>query len=159
MKFPDYREYNNDLGAYLRAIVAAGFAQDGKAARKVAASKIPVESKVQREVMDRLKDLRGSSRLDPNAFFWKQQAGPYGIGGLPDITLVARCRVPGVPGIPMGYAAYIGLEVKRPMIGQLTPLQRRTIERLCRAGGLVFVVHGADEAEANLRISGFLTEG
>ena len=159
MKFPDYRDYHNDLSSYLQAIIDAGLTTGKGAAHKIAETKIPLESKVQREVLDRLKGLRESGRLDPNACFWKQQAGPYGVGGLPDITLIARCRVPDTPGIPMGYAAYIGLEVKRPMVGQLTPLQKRTIERLYRSGALVFVVHGADEAEANLRISGFLTEG
>lgn len=159
MKFPDYRDYRNDLNSYLQDIIDAGFADGKGAARKIASSKIPIESKIQREVMDRLTALRTSGRLDPNAFFYKQQAGPYGIGGLPDITLLARCRLADIPDVPQGYAAYIGLEVKRPMIGQLTPLQKRTIQRLFRSGALVFVVHSANEAETNLRISGFLTEG
>lgn len=155
MKFPDYRDYHNDLSSYLQALIDAGLAAGKGAARKIAETKIPLESRIQSDVMTRLKDLRKSGRLDPDAVFYKQAAGPYGVGGLPDITLIARNRETG-GDIP---AAHIGLEVKRPLIGELTPLQRRTIQQLYKAGALVYVVHSADEAEYDLHGAGFLTEG
>lgn len=154
MIVPDYRDYHNDLSSYLQALIDAGLAAGKGAAHKIAETKIPLESRIQSDVMTRLKDLRKSGRLDPDAVFYKQAAGPYGVGGLPDITLIARSREN--ESIP---AAHIGLEVKRPLIGELTPLQRRTIQQLYKAGALVYVVHSADEAEHDLHGAGFLTEG
>lgn len=63
----------------------------------------------------------------PNCIIWKEAAGPYSRQGLPDITCIVNGK-------------YFGFEVKRPFIGKLSEIQRRTIEKIRVAGGRVEVV-------------------
>lgn len=82
----------------------------------------------------------------PDAMAWKAAAGPYSRAGIPDISVIWR-------------GMYIGMEVKRPFIGELSKLQEITIAQLKKAGAIVGVVSFERDAtrlmdEAVLEICG-----
>ena len=60
--------------------------------------------------------------LGSDVFFWKEHGGPYGTSGVPDIICCYKGR-------------FLGLEVKLPT-GRLSELQKRTIQKINRAGGI-----------------------
>ena len=60
--------------------------------------------------------------LGDDVFFWKEHGGPYGVSGVPDIICCYKGR-------------FLGLEAKLPG-SRLTPLQRRALEKINRAGGI-----------------------
>ena len=59
--------------------------------------------------------------LGSDVFFWKEHGSVYGTNGVPDIICCYKGR-------------FLGLECKLPG-GRLTKLQKRTIEKINRAGG------------------------
>jgi hypothetical protein len=73
----------------------------------------------------------------PEAFVWKEAAGPYTRSGIPDISCVFNGR-------------YYGFEVKRPFIGVLSKIQEETIRQLREAGAVVEVVSFEKEVAAVL---------
>lgn len=72
--------------------------------------------------------------LGSDVFFWKEHGGPYGTSGVPDIICCYKGR-------------FLGLEVKLPG-GRLTALQKRTIEKINRAGGIACRVESVDDVRA-----------
>ncbi|MEG0766188.1 MAG: VRR-NUC domain-containing protein [Clostridia bacterium] len=56
--------------------------------------------------------------------------------GLPDLIVIAR------------NGRFVGLEVKRPKVGRVTPLQDAMLRRINHAGGYAVVVRSVDEARA-----------
>lgn len=73
------------------------------------------------------KILRWLRQAYPEAMAWKAAAGPYSRAGIPDISVIYK-------GI------YIGMEVKRPFIGELSRIQEVTIRQMKAAGAIVGVV-------------------
>lgn len=63
----------------------------------------------------------------PQAFIWKAQQGPYSRQGIPDICAIIDGH-------------FFGFEVKRPEVGELSPVQAQTIKQINAAGGTALVV-------------------
>ena len=72
--------------------------------------------------------------LGDDVFFWKECGGPYGTSGVPDIICCYKGRC-------------LGLEAKLPG-GRLTPLQRRALEKINRAGGIARRVESVEDVKA-----------
>jgi len=89
---------------------------------------IPLERKITDSIMRYLKD----------AGYWavKIHGAAYQTAGLPDIVAIDR------------KGRFVGLEVKRPKLGRVTELQRRTLENINNGGGYAVVVRSATDAAA-----------
>lgn len=72
--------------------------------------------------------------LGSDVFFWKEHGGSYGTSGVPDIICCYKGR-------------FLGLEVKLPS-GRLTELQKRTIDKINRAGGVACRVESVEDVRA-----------
>ena len=118
--------YNSEkLGAYLHALVDAGAARNVTEARKLARRLVPSEAKIQKEILAYLhKEVGG--------FWWKDAAGPYQQKGIPDIV-----------GCHEGH--FFSFEVKRPLVGELSAIQRHTLAAINAAGGTAYVVTSVDD--------------
>ena len=106
------------LRSYCTALVRCGAAESLTDARKKARTTIPSEKSIQAEILCYLNEI---------GFFWKDAAGPYQQRGIPDIVGVLHGR-------------FCAFEVKRPLLGEATPLQERTIQRIQDKGGVAEVV-------------------
>ena len=73
------------------------------------------------------------SSLGSDVFFWKEHGSVYGTNGVPDIICCYKGR-------------FLGLECKLPG-GRLTKLQKRTIEKINRAGGVACRVESVEDAK------------
>ncbi len=71
--------------------------------------------------------------LGSDVFFWKEHGSVYGSNGVPDIICCYKGR-------------FLGLECKLPG-GRLTKLQKRTIEKINRAGGVACRVESVEEVK------------
>lgn len=69
----------------------------------------------------------------PEAFVRKISQGAYSEGGTPDIMMIRRGH-------------YYGFEVKRPVVGEPSSLQKETIRQIRRAGGTAIFVRWPEEA-------------
>ena len=94
---------------------------------------VPLEKVI---VNDIIKGLKKDGVL----FIFKSHGGVFQAAGLPDIILIAP-RV----------GRFVGLEVKRPMLGVVTALQKSIINHINRAGGYACVVRSLEEAQEALR--------
>lgn len=68
--------------------------------------------------------------------YWavKIHGAAYQTAGLPDIIAIDL------------KGRFVGLEVKRPIIGKMTELQRRTLENINLGGGYAVVVRSVEDA-------------
>ena len=71
--------------------------------------------------------------LGSDVFFWKEHGSVYGTNGVPDIICCYKGR-------------FLGLECKLPG-GRLTKLQKRTIEKINRAGGVACRVESVEDVK------------
>ena len=71
--------------------------------------------------------------LGSDVFFWKEHGSVYGTNGVPDIICCYKGR-------------FLGLECKLPG-GRLTKLQKRTIEKINRAGGVACLVESVEDVK------------
>lgn len=110
------------------ALVRCGAAESLTDARKKARTTIPSEKSIQAEILRYLNEA---------GFFWKDAAGPYQQRGIPDIVGVLHGR-------------FCAFEVKRPLLGEATPLQERTIQRIQDKGGVAEVVTSVADVRAAL---------
>lgn len=92
-----------------------------KHARKYLQEHLPKESYYQDKIIKFLKETY------PEAFVWKEAAGPYSRQGIPDVSFVKDGQ-------------YYGFEVKRPFVGVLSKIQEQTIKKIRAAGGIAEVV-------------------
>ena len=71
------------------------------------------------------------------AGYWavKIHGAAYQTSGLPDIIAIDR------------KGRFVGLEVKRPMVGKVTDLQKKTLESINMGGGYAVVVRSVDDAK------------
>lgn len=113
------------LGTYLHALVDAGAARNVTEARKLARRLVPSEAKIQKEILAYL-------RKEVGGFWWKDAAGPYQQKGIPDIV-----------GCHEGQ--FFGFEVKRPLVGELSAIQRHTLAAINAAGGTAYVVTSVED--------------
>lgn len=65
-------------------------------------------------------------------FWWKDAAGPYQQKGIPDIVGCHEGR-------------FFGFEVKRPLVGELSAIQRHTLAAINAAGGTAYVVTSVED--------------
>lgn len=93
---------------------------------------LPLESDLQSNIIRWLRDTY------PTAFIWKAAAGPYSMGGIPDICAVIDGR-------------FFGFEVKRPYIGVVSDLQKEAIKGIRQAGGTACVVSYPEDCEKVIR--------
>ena len=71
--------------------------------------------------------------LGSDVFFWKEHGSVYGTNGVPDIICCYKGR-------------FLGLECKLPG-GRLTKIQKRTIEKINRAGGFACRVESVEDVK------------
>ena len=128
MKLDQFR----DRDSVIRYLKTEKGCETEKDAERYLYQHLPMESSYQTKIMEFLR------KNYPNAFVWKAAAGPYSRGGIPDICVVMNGR-------------FYGFEVKRPFIGQLTKLQKQTIEAIRAAGGIAAVVSYPDEVNKILK--------
>lgn len=94
---------------------------------------IPLESKITKDIMAWLKSS--------GYYAVKIHGAAYQTAGLPDIiALDSKGRM-------------VGLEVKRPVIGKVTELQKRTLEEINLHGGYAVVVRSVEDAAAAIAAS------
>lgn len=93
---------------------------------------IPLEKVIVANIVKRLK-------ADGVKFLFKSHGAAFQGAGLPDIILIAP-----------GNGRFVGLEVKRPHLGKVTPLQQAEIDKINAAGGYACVVRSVEEAVAAL---------
>lgn len=93
---------------------------------------VPKESYYQERIIKWIKENV------PKAFVWKAAAGPYAMGGLPDVCCVVNGR-------------FYGFEVKRPFIGVPSKLQEQAIKAIRAAGGKAYIVVYAEDVAEILR--------
>lgn len=124
----------DSMAEFVHWLVNTGRAPDHAAAKRMVPSLIPKEAKFQTAILQYLNSL-------PHALFWKDSAGAYQSGGHPDISGMINGR-------------YFGFEVKRPLLGRVSPLQEAFHEQIRQAGGQVYVVSYVDEVRDILRNSG-----
>ncbi len=101
-------------------------------AEKYLRTHLPKESYYQDKIIKHIRELI------PSSFVWKAAAGPYGRQGIPDICAVINGQ-------------YYGFEVKRPFIGVLSVIQKRTMEQIKKAGGKAYVVTYPEDIDRILR--------
>ena len=73
-------------------------------------------------------------RSEGYPFVIKTHGAAYQIAGLPDILLINR------------KGRFVGLEVKRPIVGRTTELQLKMLALINSSGGYAAIVHNAEEA-------------
>lgn len=88
---------------------------------------IPLETYYQERIIKAIKNRY------PDAFVRKISAGPYSEAGFPDVLVIRN-------------GLYFGIEVKRPIIGELSELQEQTIKDIWAAGGKVCVASFPENA-------------
>lgn len=111
-----------------------------KDAEKYLRDHLPKESVYQKKIMDALKCAY------PDAFIWKEAAGPYSRQGIPDVSAVIDGK-------------YYGFEIKRPYIGLLSKIQDQTINKIRNAGGCAGVVVFPEDALGMVRGDGYDSKG
>ena len=89
--------------------------------------KIPLERTITTEIFMWLK----------KSGYWavKIHGAAYQTSGLPDIIAIDR------------KGRFVGLEVKRPMVGKVTDLQKKTLESINMGGGYAVVVRSLQDAQ------------
>lgn len=88
---------------------------------------IPLEPYFQDKIKKKLKDNY------KNAYIAKISQGAYSAGGFPDLLMIYKGH-------------YFGFEVKRPVIGVPSELQKMTIKKLTIAGGTAAFVIWPEQA-------------
>lgn len=89
--------------------------------------------KIKNEPYYQKKILEALARRYPDAYIVKIAQGSYSKGGIPDIMMVYEGH-------------YFGFEVKRPVLGEESPLQKKTIRWITNAGGTAAFVRWPEEA-------------
>ena len=131
----------SDLHAHLKA---QGITNSKDETAKWAGANIPKESYFQRKILEYLRNLLKTGQI--KGYVWKEAAGLYQSAGLPDVNLITGGR-------------YFGFEVKRPLLGKPSELQRVTAEQLRAGGGVVEFVSYVSEVEKILCGHGVLEGG
>lgn len=82
------------------------------------------------------KDIMKYLKTVPHCFCWKEHGGMYGTAGIPDIIACVDGR-------------FYAFEVKTET-GKATELQKATIRKIQRAGGMAVIVRSVSEVRAVL---------
>lgn len=124
----DFKKFGSKDEAirYIMSPASSSNARTKAQAEKYLRQQLPKESYFQKKIMEAVKKAR------PDAFVWKAAAGPYSRAGIPDICAI-------IDGM------YYGFEVKRPFIGEISPLQKKTAGLIRKAGGRCYFVSWPEE--------------
>lgn len=95
---------------------------------------IPLEKDIVNEILKYLKENR--------YFAFKTHGSPFQVAGLPDIIAIAH-----------NTGRFVGLEVKRPLVGVVTELQKAMIRKINRVGGYACVVYSLDDARTAMHMA------
>lgn len=129
----DWEKFSTEAEAVDHIKAEKGFSS--AQARKYIREHLPRESYYQDKIIKHLKALL------PSAFVWKQAQGAYSRRGIPDVSAIINGR-------------YYGFEIKRPLIGELKPIQEQAIKKIRRAGGRAYVVSYVSEVTEILKAEG-----
>ena len=131
----------SELHAHLKAEgITSSYGESVKWARK----NIPKESYFQKKILDYLRNLLKTGVILGHT--WKTAGDLYQSAGFPDVSIVTG-------------KLFFGFEVKRPILGQPSELQKVTAAQLRAGGGVVEFVSYVSEVEAILRAHGVLEGG
>lgn len=126
----DFRRFPS-LDAYIAHLaVERGITKS--AARKLAQELIPLEKKYQKAILDALRQEFPEGRLGR---FRKVAQGFASRNGEPDVDGVLN-------------GGFIAIEVKRPLLGEATPLQKKAVREIRQAGGCAMIASYPDEVIA-----------
>lgn len=128
-QFPTMR----DLGAYLKSKPETA----NTTAVQYIKANLPKESAFQAKIIASVEDWKKKRLIDPNTLIWKNTAGVYNRNGLPDLLMVSGGK-------------FFALEVKRPYLGKLSPLQKKAIVDINLAGGNADAVSYPSEVKATM---------
>ena len=111
-------------------VIAEGLAETKAEAIKYIRQRVPPESYYQKKIMDEIKKRAAAQKLP--CVVWKAAQGPYSRGGISDVLAV-------VGGV------FLAVEVKRPLFGEPSQLQRDFVKSVNEAGGVAgFCVYPED---------------
>lgn len=97
------------------------------AAKALMRKEIPEEGYFQKKIKEAVK------KRYPSCYIVKIAQGAYSEGGIPDIMVILEGH-------------YFGFEVKRPVFGEPSELQKQAIKKINAAGGTAAVVIWPEEA-------------
>ena len=138
-KWHEYKSMDEAVDDYIEKMAAYGKSLNRTQARKEINKKIPLEDTYQDKIIKYL-------RSHPQCIkAWKESKGKYGsMNGTPDIIAVMN------PG-----GVYLGIEVKRPLVGVVSDLQKKFIEDVNDAGGHACVAITVDDVKSYMRDHGW----
>lgn len=122
----DFRNYRDEYQLETELIRLGKASSRAEARRKIRQRVIPLESHYQKKILAELR------KTFPAGRFWKNAAGVGQAAGEPDLM-----------GVIDGHM--IAVEVKRPLLGIVSPLQKRAIREIMAAGGCAMIGIYADE--------------
>lgn len=120
-------EKNFDANEFIKKFMEINHEKSEKAALSLLRKAVPKESYYQDKVRQALK------KKYPDGFTRKIAQGMYSESGIPDILFIYEGH-------------YFGFEIKRPVLGELAPIQNRTIRLIRGAGGTAEVVSWPEQA-------------
>lgn len=120
----------------IKRMMIKGRCSSYAAGKELIYEELPKESAFQAAIIKYLKTVHG-------CFVWKEQAGPFQMGGLPDVMAIINGRL-------------YGFEVKRPWLGKVSPLQLQTHLAMRKAGARVLVCSYVSEVKKVLQDDGIL---
>jgi len=116
----EFRDYIQETVTWIHTV---------KDAERYLRSHMPLESYYQDKIKKHLE-----LKYPEVSFAWKAAAGMYCQQGIPDICFILNGQ-------------YFGFEVKRPILGVTSEIQKATIASIRRAGGIAEVISAPEEAE------------
>lgn len=122
----DFRNYRDEYQLETELIRQGKVQTRMEARKKVRERLIPLESHYQKKILAALR------KEFPGGRFWKNAAGIGQAAGEPDLEGVLDGR-------------FIAVEVKRPLLGIVSPLQKKAIREIRAAGGCAMIGTYADE--------------
>ena len=102
-------------------VIREGYAESKAEAVKYIRQRVPAESKYQKDIMQEIKNRAAKEHLP--CVIWKAAQGPYSRSGVSDIIAL-------IGGV------MLAVEVKRPLFGEASELQRGFVRDVNLAGGV-----------------------
>ena len=126
MERDDFRNYRDEYQLETELVKQWKASSRTEARKKIRQRVIPLESHYQKKILAALR------KEFPTGRFWKNAAGIGQEAGEPDLEGVLDGR-------------FIAIEVKRPLLGAVSPLQKKAIREIRAAGGCAMIGIYADE--------------
>ena len=131
----DFFESLKDKAELVAFLKTMDFAHNATEAEIWIRNQLPAEGAFQRRIMKHLQHLRENGKIGATSIWWKNTSGAYARGGLPDIFAIIDGK-------------FYAFEVKRPFVGVVSALQRKSIKEINEAGGIAgVVIHPRDVDE------------